>query len=156
MAISDQKIFSDSTVEVARVDNLLVVWWRSAPNAAAIEVFGPRLEALVARTDGLCLLGVTRGLSTIPDEPTRKLAAGFIRKLAPRLRAGAFAIEDEGFRAAAARAVVTGLLAIAPLPLTVRIFGSVDDATGWLAPQLGIHGDDMRASVVSAVRALVT
>jgi hypothetical protein len=147
-----ETIFRDPSVDVGRAGNLVVIWWRTSPNAAAIDAFAPKVEKVAAERPGVCLLGGARGMTAIPEPATRRLAAGFIRRISARARAGAFAIEDTGFRAAATRAVVTGLLALARPTVPVRIFGSREDAIGWLAPHLVLEQSSV-GDVVAAVRA---
>ena len=89
-------------------------------------------------------------MTGLPDEATRRLISGFMRWVLARTRAAAFAIEDKGFRAAAARAVVTGLLAVVRPPVPVSVFGARDEAVRWLGTHLGLQGqrlDDMTRAV---------
>ncbi len=155
MGLPFQALYSDPTVDVVYGRDLVIVAWRLGPNAAAVEAFGPRVEALVTATPGMCLLGVARRLTGVPDDATRGLIATYIRRVFGRVRAGAFAIEGEGFRAAATRAVVTGLLALVRPDVPVRVFGSIEEAVSWLAPYLGVK-DDTPKLLAAEVRAVLT
>jgi hypothetical protein len=78
------------------------------------------------------MLTVVDENATMPSSEARELGAAFLSKNSKRIVASAIAHEGSGFKAAAVRAVVTGLTMLARQPFPHKVFPDTDRAASWL------------------------
>lgn len=95
------------------------------------------------------MLTVVDADATMPSAEARNLGAAFLAKNSNRIVASAVVHEGSGFKAAAVRAVVTGLSMLARQPFPHKVFSEVQPAASWLSAS-GVTGPG--SSSVAVVR----
>jgi hypothetical protein len=95
------------------------------------------------------MLTVVDENATMPSSEARNLGAAFLAKNSNRIVASAVVHEGSGFKAAAVRAVVTGLSMLARQPFPHKVVPEVQPATSWLC-EAGVSGHGL--SSVALVR----
>jgi hypothetical protein len=84
----------------------------------------------------------------IPGSDVRSASSRLMRELVPHLVAGATVVGGDGFWASAVRSFLTAVYVVAKQPCPTKAFASVQDASGWLSPRLGL----LPVHVVSAAQ----
>lgn len=138
MATEYQVTFEDEGCRVAVFRGLVVSAWCSTPTV-------PRLAAVLRAADKLGGLPPPGGaFSVVAARPSLKLDfTDLVRRSAvgnfQRYKGGglfsAFAIEGDGFAAAAARSLVTGIVFAARPTYPVHVFPSRAEAAEWIVPR---------------------
>jgi hypothetical protein len=90
----------------------------------------------------------------IPDDEFRRGAAMLIDEYRERIAGFAYLIDTEGFLAATARAVITGISAFSREPFPIKTFKEPDAAADWLT-SLGT-GSTSAATIVAQLERLIT
>jgi hypothetical protein len=75
----------------------------------------------------------------IPGSDVRAASSRLMRELTPHLQAGATVVGGDGFWASAVRSFLTAVYVVAKQPCPTKAFASVQDASVWMAPRLGLH-----------------
>lgn len=116
---------------------LVVVWKGTVTVAAAREIqFALRdLAASLPRED-VALLTIVEADAPMPSADARTALANILRFCADDIRCSCVVMEGDGFRAAAARSIATGLSLIARQPFPHRIFSTVHEGSRWVAQLL--------------------
>lgn len=112
----------------------MFAWWIDAPDVAAVKTLAEVMETFSAkhlRVGGFNFVTATKA-TQFTDE-TRRLVAEIRAKHAPKQLAIATVIEGDGFRAAAVRAVASGLNMLSREPFPSKNFDTLEDAVPWFA-----------------------
>ncbi|HWL86011.1 MAG TPA: hypothetical protein VNO21_09425 [Polyangiaceae bacterium] len=113
---------------------LLIVWWDALPTAGQAHKAGEALAAL-GRAENRVLVVVILGAGVPPpDADVRKIVAAQVSHLAGRIAGIANVVEGEGFRGAAARAMLTGMALVMRPAYPHKTVATVEDAAVFLAP----------------------
>lgn len=144
-------------IGVGELDNVCLVVWR-------LEVTRPRFEAqraalaeIAGKNDSgagfFCVIEPTAGP---PDDELRRASAKMISTHQSRLRAIACVVEGTGFRNAVSRSALSGIaLLIGRRSMPFSVFGTVDDASAWMAPKVGSLRPTSLSSRVEHLRSLL-
>jgi len=117
----------------------LAVWvWRKPANASMIRELRSTLAALAAANPGGAgiVTVVGRGAS-VPGDDIRRGIVDACREVTGVVRGGAVCYLGDDLAAALVRGVVTGLLLLGRDIYPHSVFRSIDDASTWLARQVG-------------------
>lgn len=121
--------------------HIVVAHWFAETTFPAIH----GLDALVKRAahrhpEGVCLIQVVSPGAAMPSGEARSELASLLRSRASALLGSAVVMPGEGFRVAAARAVVTGLAMLVRPPFPHVVHASVLESAGWFAELLRPKG----------------
>jgi serine/threonine protein kinase len=131
---------ADEAVVLAGWRNVVVSIWRASPSAATIARVAQALDAFAAKQPaGIVMIAVLEGERAIPTEETRKLLAHDMKMRERYTRAIAFVYEGEGFVAASARSVASGIV-LASGRKGARTFASTTEAVAWLSQMRMLKG----------------
>lgn len=129
---------SDAVHVSATWNDLLLVCWRKAPTLAALDdVHEATRRLLIAHPDGVGVLGIAQSGMPMIGAAERKRAADLLKDFGKTMRFLASVIEGDGFWAGTTRSVMTAITLMARPPCPTKIFSTVTDAAGWMAPSLG-------------------
>ncbi|HEY7954551.1 MAG TPA: hypothetical protein VII38_04625 [Polyangia bacterium] len=143
---------SDAIHVNATWHELLLVCWRQSPTLAALDdVHEATRRLLVAHPEGVGVLGIAQSGMPMIGAAERGRAADLLKDFGKKMRCLASVIEGEGFWAGTTRSVMTAITLMARPPCPTRIFSTVSDAAGWMAPSLGAPA----TSALSIERAVV-
>ena len=112
------------------VGPVAVLCWHERPTIAALKA---TQDFFIAHYQGrdMVMLSIVESTSTPPDASERAYVQANMHRFTG-MRAAASVIEGEGFKAAAIRAVLTGITLALRNPYPMRIFATVAEATPWL------------------------
>ena len=136
MAAPFELIHSDSTLVVARSDDLLMAVWWDAPTVAQMDVIGNALALLARRGRGptafvqYVIAGTPRFSSDVRQKAQDLTRAG-------NAKATAHVIEIQGMAGSAARAFLSALMLVTQRDKRVRVFSTPQEAAVWLTDELG-------------------
>ncbi len=112
---------------------LLITWWETLPTAVQARAAGDVLATLGRSESRILCISILGADAPPPDAEVRKIVASQISHLAGRIVAIANVVEGEGFRGAAARAMLIGMaLAMRP-PYPHKTAATIEDAAKFLA-----------------------
>ncbi len=118
---------------------LLAAWTGQTPNASDFRQ-GLAAEVAAAKQIGRAATVVLVHETTpLPDDELRKLIATELRTLTPYLVAGVTVVPQQGFKGAAARALVSTLQLIVRPGYPERVVSSYAEAAGFLFVELSKH-----------------
>ncbi len=121
----------------ASLQNLLIAIWIRDTTLAGLEVHEQLSEKLAQQyPGGGGLLTIVPAEASLPSGEVREAIAKGLRKFSGFTRVAALAFEGSGFRAAAVRGIVTGITLLSRHTFPSKVFGSLEEASAWLAPQL--------------------
>ena len=101
--------------------------------------------------DGVFMVTIVEEGAPMPVVEVRDALAKFLAGGAGRSKMSAVIHEGVGFRAAAVRAVVTGLAMVAKTPYPHKVFGTLTDAARWFSlGELPFEPDEFVAAIVDA------
>src|SRR5689334_22983112 len=112
---------------------LLQIWRTGTPLEAAHKVRAAAKQLAAKRLGALATVVVVEPAASMPDADARKEIAGMVDDQAKRMVAAALVHEGRGFRAAAVRAVMTGMMSMARHPFPHEVVATVTEACTWLA-----------------------
>ncbi|MGA3121008.1 MAG: hypothetical protein ABSF69_09595 [Polyangiaceae bacterium] len=125
---------------VAAWRRVAIVVWCGETRLQAIDRLGRALLALQDATGHSAGLFTVVGESTpLPSGEARALSAAWLRKLP--LAFSVVAFEGAGFRAAAVRAVVSGVSLAAKLTYPRKSFACIQDAAAWVGESTSKEGE---------------
>lgn len=131
-SITLDSVFADDLCSLYRWRSLVVVAWRATPTTASLGPANRAVGTILRANPGafqLCsLLGAG---SALPDAETREALRAGIRKLG-KLRAAVTVISGTGFRAAAMRAMMSGLSLVVRQTFPTGFVGNEADAAAFL------------------------
>ena len=129
---------------------LVIVWWGEIELDTVVATVG--VSEQVFRSTGhkvVSLVVIEEGVP-IPDSPIRRAVSSTMDNNSEFAERSANVIAGEGFWAAAARAVLTGIITVTRSPTPRKTFKHAQEALAWLAPSIGaprLDVDDLHAMV---------
>jgi len=107
---------------------------------------GQHLPRWIARlkkaNDGpIGFMVVLRPENPIPSEEVRNTIKRLFKIFSESMSFAAFAVEKEGFTAAAQRSVLNMIMLAARPPFTMKVFATVEEASAWIASK---HGSEVK------------
>jgi len=123
---------------VATWRDVVLVNWRIATAPAAPRELRDITERFIdARPSGIAWFVIIEAAAPLPSAEARESLAGTLRDFGGRMHASAVVMEGQGFRAAAVRSVVTGVVLVSRLPHPHRVFHAAPEGCAWLEKQCG-------------------
>jgi hypothetical protein len=123
---------ADRTHVLATWRGHVVALWDGAPQLPAVQRFAELLAKQVdARPGGVVYLAQLPATLALPDSQVREAFAKAGRAVSGRIAGIAVTVEGDGFRAAAVRAMVTGIGMMVGGRLPLRCFRSLAEAAAW-------------------------
>jgi hypothetical protein len=124
---------SDNDAVVARWRDFFLAVWKGETHMEAVD----RLDAEMRRYRGenaipVGMLMVVAERAALPSPSVRARMSRHMHRTHDEVRASALVYEGDGFRAAAIRAVVTGLNLVTKTAYPHKVFGSVLSAADWM------------------------
>lgn len=132
---------------VGRCGPVFIVVWKVDTTEAGMKRVSDLFRA-ASLPDRIGMLTIVDENANMPSSEARALGATFLARNANRIVASAVVHEGSGFRAAAVRAVVTGLSMIARQPYPHKVFPEVQPAASWLC-QSGVSGQGLSAAALA-------
>jgi hypothetical protein len=122
---------------MATWDSIFILIWRHDTTNEGIETLRHKLEHFGrSRPQGLGLVTIVEQEAPMPTSAVREKMAGLMADISKVLKCSAVVFEGTGFRAAAVRGVVTGLMLLARQPYPHKVFASMTDGCSWLGSNL--------------------
>lgn len=112
--------------------NVAVVLWVKETQLSAVGGMGELLGELTRGDRRSALLQIAEPSALVPTTEAREAIMAVLKLHTSSLLASAVVFEGDGFRAAAARAVVSGIALMARLDFPHQIFASVPSALEWI------------------------
>lgn len=126
-----------ATYVMAFYERIYIAIWSGAPTTESVVILTEGLRTLLKRCpQGVALLTIIEPDAPMPDSPARKAIAASMADYQYSIRAAASVYEGTGFAAAAVRSILTGMGLFIHQPFPMKIFATVDEATGWMVPFL--------------------
>jgi hypothetical protein len=128
----------DADVAVSFWRNVIIqIWRRNAiePKTRAMRAAGKKFLASTSGDVGIVV--VVEETCPIPDNDARQNTLGFLNDMQGRSRGIVLVFEGEGFRAAASRAVMVGLMMASRFPMPYKIVSKAVDVAPFLGAELG-------------------
>jgi hypothetical protein len=146
-------VHDDEEVRIATWAGVVTTRWRRTPTREKLELLGQHQQRLADATMNHQIVAVTvlspkAGLMLTGE--ARKEAENLARAGREYLLGQAQVVEGEGFMAAAARAVMSGIQLAVRAGYPVKIFGKLDDALPWIAELLREAGHERDADDVAS------
>jgi len=143
--------------------SVFILVWRDKTTFEGVTALEQLLDGFARDRSDVFLLTVVEERARIPSFPVRDALATVLDNEASRLCLSAVVYEGTGFRAAAVRAVVSGLALMSKISARHRVFSTVADATAWFqthsaaarrwaAPTLARAVAEMRESAARGAR----
>lgn len=139
---------SDPGHVIATYNPLLIAVFTRIPRDEELATLRRRAsEAIEQRIAGGMLYVVARkDMAGGVDPRVRAVFEDMIRKNQDDVGSSAVVVLTEGFAAAIVRGAVSSLLGLVQRRRMMRIFGAVDEACRWLAPQHGLDAGQLFAA----------
>jgi hypothetical protein len=140
LAAAPRILENDLDHALATWHRVVIVVWRRETSPSAIERLGLAmlvLERAIGHSVGLFMV-VEQG-APLPSNEARSTSATVLQKASLALSAVTF--EGAGFRAAAVRAVVTGIGLLAKAPYPYKSFAQVEEAAAWVHLRTSADGE---------------
>lgn len=136
---------------------LIQIWRHGTTLDAAKKVRGAAARLAVEQKGPIATLVVVEPGASLPDRDARAQLAGMVSDQRVRMAGAAMVHEGEGFRAAAVRAVVTGLMTMARNPFPHHVTATVAEACTWFDKDRRLPASDLVAlpHVVEQLRAAI-
>lgn len=147
-------VHDDEDLHILTWGAVLVNRWRVTPSKAKLQLLGQHQRRLAEATVDRRILVVTvlsPGVGLLLTAEARKEAEAVAAAGREYLFALAQVVEGEGFIAAAARAVMSGVQLAVRAGYPVKVFGRVDEALPWVSDQLRAKGQVRDADEVMDV-----
>jgi hypothetical protein len=154
VTLAHDVLHDDQEIRIVSWSCVLAVRWRATPTKAKLEMVGRHQRLLAGSTvDGriVAITVVSPGASLILSGEARKESEVVAKAGRDYLLGLAQVVEGEGFAAAAARAVLTGIQLAVRAGYPQKVFGKVDDAMPWVGELLRKAGHTRDADDVGAV-----
>src|SRR5690606_3582075 len=152
-------VHEDEDVRIVTWSGVLASRWQATPTKEKLELLGRHQRALAEATVDrkivvLTVLGSDTGFMLTGE--ARKAAEAVAKAGSEFLIGLAQVVEGEGFGAAAARAVMSGIQLAVRAGYPTKVFGTVDEALPWVADLLRKAGQERDADDVGeALRPMV-
>jgi hypothetical protein len=146
-------VHDDQELRIVTWASVLAVRWRATPTKDKLELLGRHQRLLADATVDrrivlITVLSPKAGLLLSSD--ARKEAETFARAGREVLLGLAQVVEGEGFVAATARAVMSGIQLAVRAGHPVKVFGTLDEALPWVSELLRGGGHQRDAAEVAA------
>lgn len=136
---------ADHNHAVGHTERVLFTMWRRDTTLDAVRALAPVTQQLSRLGTGSLTI-VERGAS-LPSSKARTELASALRAERTML-CSALVFEGDGFRAAAVRAITTGIYQLAKPPFPIRVFANVMEAAEWMESfPLNVKASQVVASV---------
>ncbi|MCX4242687.1 hypothetical protein [Paraliomyxa miuraensis] len=143
MPAGPRVVHDDEQLQIVIWDRVVTSRWRGAPTEDALRILGEHQRTLTDSFDERRIVALT-----IVGPRATMLLSGEARKEAEvqakvgreTLIALALVVEGEGFIAATARAVISGVQLAVRNPYPTKVFAIVDDARLWIEERLRAEG----------------
>jgi hypothetical protein len=145
---------SDEHRLLATWRNLALVLWMRETQPSAVTAMGNLLGELAERNGRIVLLQIVEPGAIMPSTAVRDAISLLLKEHAPAMLGSAVVFEGDGFRGAAARAVVSTMALVTRLSFPHQIFASVPVALRWLDERQPAGGYYLRDQLESAVARL--
>jgi len=153
MTESAEIVVSTKDYLFATWQHLMLAVWRGHTTMDGVRE-GQRVfhEHIKNHPGGVLLLTVVEDGAPMPDADARNELGKLLQSGAGHTKKSAVVYEGEGFRAAAVRSVVTGILVFSKPPFPHKVFARVAEAAGFLASEGGQITGKQLADLVHDVR----
>ena len=141
-------VHDDDDLRIVSWAGVLAARWRATPTKPKLELLGRHQRMLAESIVDRRIVAVTvysPGASLILTGDARKEAETVGKAGREFLLGLAQVVEGEGFGAAAARAVITGIQLAVRAGYPQKVFGKIDEATPWVADLLRKAGHERDA-----------
>lgn len=152
-------VHDDENLQIVVWERVITSRWRSAPTKDGLVLLGRQQRALSDAFDDRRIFALT-----VVGPRAAMLISGEARREAEKLAlAGretliglAQVVEGEGFIAATARAVISGVQLAVRSPYPTKVFGSVEEARPWMEERLRAAGqavvaDGLQAAILAGL-----
>jgi hypothetical protein len=128
---------SDAEGIVGSWHNLVVWVWRGTMSVAGVIAFEGQVRRVASGSKrNVVVLTVTEERAPLPTPEVRSAIVAWLRRSDAKMQAYALVYEGTGFAAAAVRSVVSSVGLLAKPTFPYKVFGRLEEACSWLAPQL--------------------
>jgi hypothetical protein len=129
---------------ISTYQNHVITVWRQPATLEALRELR-EVERRLLRINPKGVSGITvmepSSFDRMMGAAEREEASSMAKEFNDRTLAGTYIFEGEGFRAAMARAVVSGILLVSRARYPHKVFPSVEDGLSWLGSKLGTPFD---------------
>ncbi|HEX4515297.1 MAG TPA: hypothetical protein VH054_17240 [Polyangiaceae bacterium] len=134
----DTRIFVSDEAHLAAIHrNVYITAWWGETTVERLKRVGEIQNELARKWPaGFVALALIRSSNVNMPADVRAEAEKLSKEPAPNLKAIAQVIYGSGFAAAAIRSIATGMVLVARRPRPTKIFGTLEGAATWLAPQM--------------------
>lgn len=153
MTLDHDVIHDDEELRIVTWSGVLGARWRATPTKRKLELLGRHQQMLASATFDRRIVAVTvvsPGATLILGGDARTEAEAIAHAGRNFLMGLAQVVEGEGFAAATARAVLSGIQLATGAGYPMKVFGTLDDATKWVAELLRKAGHERDAIEVAA------
>lgn len=160
MTLGHDIIHDDDDLRIVTWSAVVACRWKTTPTKDKIELIGRHQRELaqaVADHRIVMLNVLAPNTGALLSTAAREAAAGIAKDGSDFLLGSAQVVEGEGFGAAAARAVMSGIQLAVRAGYPTKVFGTVDEALTWVAELLRKAGLERDANeVTSALESVMT
>ena len=143
-----QILLETKSVSIAAVDRLVLCHWFGAVDLGTVQGFGQAHRSYAARLGAkhilMTVVDVTR--ATAMDDDAKALSDEHLLAMAPHVAGVAQVVVGSGFRAAAARAIITGQHLVQRPPYAWKIFSDIDSCSAWVASRVDREASAVRGA----------
>lgn len=153
MTLAHDVVHDDEELRIVTWAGVLGARWRATPTKRKLELLGRQQRMLADATFERRIVAITvvsPGATLILGGDARTEAEAIAHAGSDFLMGLAQVVEGEGFAAATARAVLSGIQLATRAGYPMKVFGTLDDATEWVAELLRKAGHDRDATEVAA------
>lgn len=152
MKLAHDVVHDDDELCIVTWGTVLGARWRATPTRAKLELLAREQRMLAAATFERRIVGVTvvsPGASLILTGEARTAAEAADRAGSEYLLGLAQVVEGQGFAAATARAVISGIQLAVRAAYPMKVFSKIDDAMPWVSMLLRKAGHQRDAEDVT-------
>lgn len=140
---------------MARLRDCFLAVWKGETHLEAVDLLDAEMRRYRREHPvPIGLLMVVAERAAPPSASVRAQMAHHMRRSQDEIRASALVYEGDGFRAAAIRAVVTGINLVTKTAYPHKIFGSVSSAADWMCELGGPRWRGSSSNLSGAVDSL--
>jgi hypothetical protein len=152
---SPEVFLSDADAVVARWQDFFLAVWKGETHMEAVDLLDVEMRRYRRENPvPVGLLMVVAERAALPAAPVRAQMSRHMRRTQEEIRASALVYEGGGFRAAAIRAVVTGINMVTKTAYPHKVFDSVSSAADWVCEADGIRWADCASNLNEVVATL--
>lgn len=153
VTLAHDVVHDDEELRIVTWAGVLANRWRATPTKAKLEILGRHQRQLAKASVGGRIVVVTvlsPDAGLLLTSEARKEAEALAKAGRELLLGLAQVVEGEGFLAAAARAVMSGIQLAVRAGHPVKVFGTLDEALPWVSELLRTNGSPRDADEVGA------